>query len=239
MEDVFLDFELDEYYDHIDNRGWMNLFQHWAWSGMLCATWAMTGFDVRSAVPAVLHAPARPEPRPAFGGRHGGGLTLPTPSSGGSGSWTATRSARRCSPSGRAATASISGRRSSSTSTCAPPGTRRSGCSRFMSPSKALAGPTAVRCASTSATSSATSWWRRARRRGSSCTTCASRTTCGRWGWPATRSCRCGGRSASSSLVGDASFDPAVADGTASDEALPSADGLARLRGIVRSLPRK
>ena len=49
MEDVFLDFDLDEYYDHVDNRGWMNLFQHWAWSGMLCATWAMTGstFDPR------------------------------------------------------------------------------------------------------------------------------------------------------------------------------------------------
>ncbi|HEV8397252.1 MAG TPA: patatin-like phospholipase family protein [Vicinamibacterales bacterium] len=49
MEDVFLDFDLDQYYDHIDNRGWMNLFQHWSWSGMLCATWAMTGstFDPR------------------------------------------------------------------------------------------------------------------------------------------------------------------------------------------------
>jgi hypothetical protein len=49
MEDVFLDFDLDQYYDHIDNRGWLNLFQHWAWSGMLCATWAMTGstFDPR------------------------------------------------------------------------------------------------------------------------------------------------------------------------------------------------
>jgi hypothetical protein len=49
MEDVFLDFDLDQYNDHIDNRGWMNLFQHWAWSGMLCATWAMTGsmFDPR------------------------------------------------------------------------------------------------------------------------------------------------------------------------------------------------
>ena len=49
MEDVFLDFELDEYYDHVDNRGWMNLFQHWGWSGMLCATWAITGatFDPR------------------------------------------------------------------------------------------------------------------------------------------------------------------------------------------------
>ena len=38
-------------------------------------------------------------------------------------------------------------------------------------------------------------------------------------------------------LVGDPLFDPAVADGSASDEALPSADGLARLRGIIRSLP--
>ena len=49
MEDVFIEFQLDEYWDHIDNRGWMNLFQHWAWSGMLCATWAMTGstFDPR------------------------------------------------------------------------------------------------------------------------------------------------------------------------------------------------
>ena len=42
MEDVFLDFDLDQYYDHIDNRGWMNLFQHWAWSGMLTATFAVT-----------------------------------------------------------------------------------------------------------------------------------------------------------------------------------------------------
>lgn len=42
MEDVFLEFRLDEHDDHIDNRGWMNLFQHWAWSGMLSATWAVT-----------------------------------------------------------------------------------------------------------------------------------------------------------------------------------------------------
>jgi hypothetical protein len=49
MEDVFLEFDLDQYHGHIDNRGWMNLFQHWAWSGMLCATWAITGstFDPR------------------------------------------------------------------------------------------------------------------------------------------------------------------------------------------------
>ena len=43
MEDVYLEFTLDRHCDHIDNRGWMNLFQHWAWSGMLTATFAVTG----------------------------------------------------------------------------------------------------------------------------------------------------------------------------------------------------
>jgi hypothetical protein len=43
MEDVYLEFSLDRHFDHIDNRGWMNLFQHWAWSGMLGATFAITG----------------------------------------------------------------------------------------------------------------------------------------------------------------------------------------------------
>jgi hypothetical protein len=43
MEDVYLELRLEDYHDHIDHRGWMNLFQHWAWSGMLCATWAITG----------------------------------------------------------------------------------------------------------------------------------------------------------------------------------------------------
>jgi hypothetical protein len=42
MEDVYIEFQLDTTYDHIDNRGWMNLFQHWTWSGMLAATWAIT-----------------------------------------------------------------------------------------------------------------------------------------------------------------------------------------------------
>lgn len=42
MEDVYIEFRLDDHYGHIDNRGWMNLFQHWAWSGMLSATWAVT-----------------------------------------------------------------------------------------------------------------------------------------------------------------------------------------------------
>jgi hypothetical protein len=42
MEDVYLEFQLDTHSEHIDNRGWMNLFQHWSWSGMLCATWAVT-----------------------------------------------------------------------------------------------------------------------------------------------------------------------------------------------------
>jgi hypothetical protein len=39
-------------------------------------------------------------------------------------------------------------------------------------------------------------------------------------------------------VVADPLFDSSVADGKASDEALPSPAALARLRGIVRSLPR-
>jgi predicted acylesterase/phospholipase RssA len=42
MEDVYVDLDLEEEYDHPDNRGWMNLFRHWAWSGMFCATWAIS-----------------------------------------------------------------------------------------------------------------------------------------------------------------------------------------------------
>ena len=42
MECVYLDLHLDQEQDHPDNRGWMNLFKHWAWSGMLRATWAVS-----------------------------------------------------------------------------------------------------------------------------------------------------------------------------------------------------
>ena len=42
MENVYLDLRLEEYHDHPDNRGWMNLFRHWSWSGMFRATWAIT-----------------------------------------------------------------------------------------------------------------------------------------------------------------------------------------------------
>jgi hypothetical protein len=42
MECVYLDLHLDQEHDHPDNRGWMNLFKHWAWSGMLRATWAVS-----------------------------------------------------------------------------------------------------------------------------------------------------------------------------------------------------
>ncbi|MBI1815037.1 MAG: patatin-like phospholipase family protein [Deltaproteobacteria bacterium] len=41
MEDAYLELCLDSEYAHPDNRGWMNLFKHWAWSGMLRTTWAM------------------------------------------------------------------------------------------------------------------------------------------------------------------------------------------------------
>jgi hypothetical protein len=41
MESVYLDLRLAQEHDHPDNRGWMNLFKHWAWSGMFRATWAI------------------------------------------------------------------------------------------------------------------------------------------------------------------------------------------------------
>lgn len=42
MEDCYLDLALDTELDHPDNRGWLNLFKHWSWAGMVRATWAVT-----------------------------------------------------------------------------------------------------------------------------------------------------------------------------------------------------
>jgi hypothetical protein len=42
MEDAYLDLNLEYEFDHPDNRGWINLFRHWSWSGMFCATWAIS-----------------------------------------------------------------------------------------------------------------------------------------------------------------------------------------------------
>lgn len=42
MESVYLDLDLEREFDHPDNRGWMNLFQHWAGSGMLRASWTVS-----------------------------------------------------------------------------------------------------------------------------------------------------------------------------------------------------
>lgn len=42
MENVYLDLNLEEQYQHPDNRGWMNLFMHWAWAGMFRLTWAIS-----------------------------------------------------------------------------------------------------------------------------------------------------------------------------------------------------
>jgi hypothetical protein len=42
MENVYLDLNLQNEYDHPDNRGWMNLFRHWSWSGMFRVTYAVT-----------------------------------------------------------------------------------------------------------------------------------------------------------------------------------------------------
>jgi hypothetical protein len=41
MENAYLEFNLEEEYEHPDHRGWMNLFRHWSWSGMFIATYAV------------------------------------------------------------------------------------------------------------------------------------------------------------------------------------------------------
>jgi hypothetical protein len=41
MEDVYHDLHLEQEYEHPDNRGWMNLFKHWAWSRMFRVTWTV------------------------------------------------------------------------------------------------------------------------------------------------------------------------------------------------------
>ncbi len=41
MQNVYLDLNLEEDYDHPDNRGWINLFKHWSWATMVRATYAI------------------------------------------------------------------------------------------------------------------------------------------------------------------------------------------------------
>ncbi|MBT8371586.1 MAG: hypothetical protein KJO34_11525, partial [Deltaproteobacteria bacterium] len=42
MEGVYHDLNLDREFSHPDNRGWINLFQRWAWSRMFRFTWSVT-----------------------------------------------------------------------------------------------------------------------------------------------------------------------------------------------------
>jgi hypothetical protein len=42
MESVYLDLHLEQEFEHPDNRGWMNLFKHWSWSGMFRVTYAIS-----------------------------------------------------------------------------------------------------------------------------------------------------------------------------------------------------
>jgi hypothetical protein len=42
MENVYTDLNLQSDYAHPDNRGWMNLFQHWSFSGMFRVTWSIS-----------------------------------------------------------------------------------------------------------------------------------------------------------------------------------------------------
>jgi hypothetical protein len=41
MESVYIDLDLEDDFDHPDNRGWINLFKHWSWSTMFRATYAV------------------------------------------------------------------------------------------------------------------------------------------------------------------------------------------------------
>ena len=41
MESVYIDLDLEDDFDHPDNRGWVNLFKHWSWSTMFRATYAV------------------------------------------------------------------------------------------------------------------------------------------------------------------------------------------------------
>jgi hypothetical protein len=42
MENVYTDLNLESEYNHPDNRGWMNLFRHWSWSGMFRVAWTIS-----------------------------------------------------------------------------------------------------------------------------------------------------------------------------------------------------
>ncbi len=42
MEDIYHDLHLEHEHGHPDNRGWMNLFMHWAWSRMFRTTWTVS-----------------------------------------------------------------------------------------------------------------------------------------------------------------------------------------------------
>ena len=42
MESVYLGLNLEEEWDHLDNRGWMNLFRHWTWADMFRVTYAIS-----------------------------------------------------------------------------------------------------------------------------------------------------------------------------------------------------
>lgn len=42
MENVYTDLNLETEHNHPDNRGWMNLFRHWSWSGMFRVAWTIS-----------------------------------------------------------------------------------------------------------------------------------------------------------------------------------------------------
>ena len=42
MESVYHDLQLEQFWKHPDNRGWMNMFRYWSWSPMFRVAWGVT-----------------------------------------------------------------------------------------------------------------------------------------------------------------------------------------------------
>ena len=42
MEEVYLDLNLEDEFDHPDNHGWMNFFKHWSWAPMVRVAWSVS-----------------------------------------------------------------------------------------------------------------------------------------------------------------------------------------------------
>ena len=63
MENVYIDLNLEETWEHPDNKGWRELFLRWSALPQLKLTWKATHAAVRGAVPFLCPAVPQPEGR--------------------------------------------------------------------------------------------------------------------------------------------------------------------------------